>query len=175
MSWASSAPTSARARRARRTWVSLEEYFIESKIADLSPDYDFVSVRVGLAALHQRLSRLHLQRHQPGASACSAHGSSNRDQFNLIFFDQQEKDTNSELNTFQSRHQDMFIANYYRQDFIFPGYTTESQLALQPRRSAFHFDKNGFLVRPDPVGVFTPHELGRGLPRLGRRRAHRPF
>src|SRR5262249_48844016 len=82
-----------------------------------------------------------------------------REQFNLVFFDQQEKDTNSELNTFQSRHQNLFIANYYRQDFLFPGYTSELSLHYNHDEAPFHFDKNSFLVRPDPVGVFTPHTL----------------
>ena len=49
----------------------------------------------------------------------------NRDQFNLVYFRQTEKDTNSELNTFDDRHQNIVIANYYRQDFIFPGYTAQ--------------------------------------------------
>ena len=52
----------------------------------------------------------------------------NRDQFNLVYFNQQEKDTNSGLNTFHERHQQFAIANYYRQDFIFPGYTAEWSL-----------------------------------------------
>lgn len=30
-----------------RSWFALEEYYVESKIMDLSPDYDFLSVRAG--------------------------------------------------------------------------------------------------------------------------------
>ena len=47
----------------------------------------------------------------------------NRDQYNLVFFDQTEKNTNSLLNTFKDRHQNTVIANYYRQDFLTEGYT----------------------------------------------------
>jgi hypothetical protein len=141
-----------------RTWFSLEEYFVESKIADLSPDYDFVSVRVGSQPFTSDF-RGFIFSDINRAIRVFGTRLSNRDQFNLVFFDQQEKDTNSDLNTFQSRHQNIFIANYYRQDFIFPGYTAEVSLHYNHDGATFHFDKNDFLVRPDPVGVFTPHEL----------------
>jgi hypothetical protein len=141
-----------------RTWVSLEEYFVESKIADLSPDYDFVSVRAGSQPFTSDF-RGFIFSDTNRAIRIFGTRLSNRDQFNLIFFDQQEKDTNSELNTFQSRHQNIFIANYYRQDFLFPGYTAEVSLHYNHDGATFHFDKNDFLVRPDPVGVFTPHTL----------------
>jgi hypothetical protein len=141
-----------------RTWFSLEEYFVESKIADLSPDYDFVSVRVGSQPFVSDF-RGFIFSDTNRAIRIFGTRLSNRDQFNLIFFDQQEKDTDSELNTFQSRHQNIFIANYYRQDFIFPGYTTEVSVHYNHDGSTFHFDKDDFLVRPDPVGIFTPHKL----------------
>ena len=45
------------------------------------------------------------------------------------------------------------IANVFRQDFLTPGYTLSAQLPLQPATSAtVHYDQNGFLVRPAPVG-----------------------
>jgi hypothetical protein len=141
-----------------RTWVSLEEYFIESKITDLSPDYDFMSVRVGSQPFVSDF-RGFIFSDINRAVRLFGTRLSNRDQFNIIFFDQQEKDTNSELNTFQSRHQNVLIANYFRQDFIFPGYTAEVSVHYNHDGSTFHFDKNGFLARPDPVGVFTPHKL----------------
>jgi hypothetical protein len=141
-----------------RTWLSLEEYFIESKIADLSPDYDFLSVRVGSQPFTSDF-RGFIFSDINRAVRLFGTRLSNRDQFNILIFDQQEKDTDSQLNTFQSRHQNILIANYYRQDFIFPGYTTEVSLHYNHDGSTFHFDKNGFLVRPDPVGVFTPHKL----------------
>ena len=49
----------------------------------------------------------------------------NRWQYNLAWFYQLEKDTNSGLNTFNGRDQNVFIANLYRQDFFFPGYTAQ--------------------------------------------------
>ena len=141
-----------------RTYLALEEYFIETKLADLSPNYDFVSVRVGSQPftsdfrgfLFSDINR-----------AVRVFGTlfANRDQFNLVYFRQAEKDTNSELNTFDDRGQDVFIANYYRQDFIWPGYTAQVSFHYNHDRPSFHFDKNDFLVRPDPVGIFKPHDL----------------
>ena len=60
---------------------------------------------------------------------------------------------------------------------------TSSGPATRPRsastttttRPDFQFDNNDFLVRPDPAGVFQPHEIDVVLPRLGRRRAHQPL
>ncbi|MBT4865062.1 MAG: hypothetical protein HON53_08095 [Planctomycetaceae bacterium] len=84
---------------------------------------------------------------------------SNRDQFNLIWFDQTEKETNSGLNTFDDRHQNTFIANYFREDFIFPGYTAQASFHYNRDGPSFRFDRNNFLVRPDPTGVFQPHQV----------------
>jgi len=141
-----------------RERYALEEWIFESKLADLGPDYDFMSARVGsqffasdfrgfIFADTNRAVRLFGTRF------------SNRDQFNLIYFDQTEKDTNSLLNTFDDRHQNTFIANYYRQDFIWPGYTASASYHFNHDQASTEFDKNGFLVRPDPVGVFAPHEV----------------
>jgi len=141
-----------------RSFVALQEWFFESKIADYGPNYDFASARVGSQAFTSdfrgfvfsdvnRMVRLFGTRF------------SNRDQFNLIWVDQTEKDTNSFLNTFQDRHQNTTIANYYRQDFIFPGYTTQLSMHYNVDGPSVKYDNNGFLARPDPVGVFAPHQV----------------
>jgi len=141
-----------------RSWLALEEYFAELKLADLGPEYDFVSVRVGsqpfvsdfrgfIFADVNRAVRLFGTR------------AGNRDQFNLAYFRQAEKETNSALNTFDDRRQNIFIANYYRQDFIWPGYTAQLNVVYDNDLPSTLFDRNGFLVRPDPVGVFQPHQV----------------
>ncbi|HEX6987437.1 MAG TPA: hypothetical protein VF170_18810, partial [Planctomycetaceae bacterium] len=83
----------------------------------------------------------------------------NRDQFNVLFFDQVEKDTNSQLNTFEDRQQHTVVANYYRQDFIFPGYTAQTSFHYNNDGPSVEFDRNGFLARPDPAGSFQPHRV----------------
>ncbi len=84
----------------------------------------------------------------------------NRDQYNVIWFDQMEKETNSLLNRLdKDRHQNTLIANYYRQDFLYPGYNVNVSMHVNRDKASREFDLNNFLVRPDPVGVFQPHEV----------------
>jgi hypothetical protein len=141
-----------------RTFFSLEEYFCEVKLADLSPDYDFVSLRVGSQPFTSDF-RGFLFSDTNRAIRLFGTEFANRDQFNILYFYQAEKDTNSELNTFADRRQQIVILNYFRQDFIFPGYTAEWSVHYDHDEPSFHYDKNDFLVRPDPVGVFTPHDV----------------
>lgn len=139
-------------------FMALEEYFIESKLADLSPDYDFVSGRVGS---QQFTSDFRGFIFSDTNRAVRLFGTrlANRDQFNVIAFRQAEKDTNSLLNTFEDRNQNILIANYYRQDFIFPGYTAQMSVHYNNDGPALHYDTNGFLVRPDPAGIAQPHRV----------------
>jgi hypothetical protein len=141
-----------------RTYTALEEYFFETKLADLSPDYDFVSLRAGSQFFTSDF-RGFIFSDTNRAVRLFGNRFSNRDQFNVILFDQTEKDTNSQLNTFDDRHQNTLIANYYRQDFIWPGYTTQLSVHYNRDEADLKFDKNNFLVRPDPVGVFQPHTI----------------
>jgi hypothetical protein len=141
-----------------RTWLSLEEWFVEAKLADLGPDFDFVSARAGSQFFTSDF-RGFIFSDTNRAVRLFGTQFSNRDQFNLIYFKQLEKDTNSDLNTFQDRHQDVIIANYYRQDFIWPGYTAQASFHYNRDGPTFHFDKNGFLVRPDPDGDFQAHRV----------------
>ena len=141
-----------------RTFFALQEWFVEKKLADLSPNYDFLSVRVGSQFFVSDF-RGFIFSDTNRAVRLFGNLESNRDQFNLIYFDQQEKDTNSTLNTFTSRHQQILIANAFRQDFIWPGYTAQASVHYNHDSPSFKFDRNNFLVRPDPVGVFQPHGL----------------
>jgi len=141
-----------------RTDYALEEWFFETKIADLSANYDFMSLRAGsqfftsdfrgfVFADTNRMVRVF------------GNGQANRDQFNLVFVDQTEKETNSLLNTFDDRQQNTIIANFYEQDFIWPGYTVQASYHFNRDQATFLFDRNDFLARPDPVGVYAPHEV----------------
>jgi hypothetical protein len=141
-----------------RTFLALQEYFFETKLADLSPYFDFMSLRVGSQPFTSDF-RGFIFSDTNRAVRLFGTRLSNRDQFNIIYFRQDEKDTNSQLNSFDDRGQDVFIANYYRQDFLFPGYTAQLSVHYNHDRANVHFDKNDFLVRPDPAGVFKPHEL----------------
>ena len=139
---------------------SIEEWFIEAKLADTSPYYDFTSMRVGSQPFVSDF-RGFIFSDTNRAARLFGTRNANRDQFNLIVFDPLEKNTNSDLNSFAGdRDQTVAIANYYRQDFIWPGYTAQLSVHYDSDRGeGLVFDRNGFLVRPDPVGVFTPHEV----------------
>ena len=91
---------------------------------------------------------------------CLEPDTATRDQFNVIWFDQTEKDSNSLLNRLnEDRHQNTWIANYYRQDFLYPGYDVNFSFHANHDRASTEFDKNNFLVRPDPVGIAIPHDV----------------
>jgi hypothetical protein len=141
-----------------RSFMALEEYFVETKIADLSPNFDFVSLRAGSQFFNSDFRGFIFSDTNLGARLFGDMNS-NREQFNAVYFDRLEKDTNSGLNTFTARNQQVAIANYYVQDFIWPGYTAQASFHYNHDDPSFHFDKNGFLARPDPDGVFQPHGL----------------
>ena len=141
-----------------RTFWSLEEWFYESKISDTSPNYDFVSVRAGSQFFSSDF-RGFIFADTNRAVRLFGNRLSNQDQYNVIWFDQTEKDTNSFLNTLDDRHQNTLIANYYRNDFVFPGYNTQVSFHYNRDQASTKFDNNGFLVRPDPVGVYAPHQV----------------
>jgi hypothetical protein len=142
-----------------RTFSTFNEYFIEKKLADLSPNYDFVSARVGTQQFNSDfrgfvLNDLNLAARLFGTLQA------NQDQFNLIYFDNREKDTNSQLNGNNfNRYQRLLIANFFRQDFLFPGYTALLNFHYNHDSPTVKFDKNSFLVRPDAAGIFQPHTL----------------
>ena len=86
-----------------------------------------------------------------------------------------EKDTNSGFNELHRRHQQVYVANVYIQDFLTPGYTQSVQLPRQRRPRRAPLRHNGFLVRPAPIGVIATQRGPGLLSRLGRQRPHRPL
>ena len=80
----------------------------------------------------------------------------NRWQYNLAYFSRLDKDTNSGLNTvFQQRYEDVYIANLYRQDLFALGHTVQGSMIHRQDLAGNHreeYDRNGFLVRPAPIG-----------------------
>jgi len=136
----------------------LQEYFVEAKLADLSPDYDFVSARAGSQLFNSDFRGFIFFDTNRGVRLFGSKYS-NRHQFNLAYFDMVEKDTNSGLNTNNDRHQNVLVANYYIQDFVFPGYTFSTSFHMNHDQPSRKFDNNDFLVRPDPTGIFQPHRV----------------
>ena len=141
-----------------RTWATLQEWFVEVKLADLSPEYDFVSIRGGSQPFTSDFRGFIFSDTNRGVRLFGNYDG-NRTQYNLAYFRQQEKETNSQLNTFDDRNQNIVIANVFRQDFLFPGYTASASFHYNNDGPDVLFDRNRFLVRPDPTGVFQPHRV----------------
>ncbi len=141
-----------------RTDFALEDWFMEAKLCDIGPDYDFMSVRAGSQFFNSDFKGF-IFSDTNRAVRLFGTARANRDQFNIVYVDQTEKDTNSLLNTFVDRNQNTLIANYYYQDLIWPGYTAGLSYHYNDDGPSFKFDNNGFLVRPDPIGVFAPHRV----------------
>jgi hypothetical protein len=134
------------------THIGLQEGFVEAKIHDLGPNFDFVSIRAGIQQFVSDFRGFIFAEEQPGVRLFG-NLRSNRINYNLAYFYFLEKNTNSGLNTFEPRHQQVYIGNVYVQDFFFKGYTTEFSFHYNRDDPTIHFDDNGFLVRPAPVGL----------------------
>ncbi len=155
--------------------IALQEAFGEYRLGDTtkvfpflrgkgskggySPFFDTTSFRFGIQHFNSDFRGFIFNDTNLGARLFG-NFASNRYQFNVAYFDMLEKDTNSGLNTLDSRAQRVLIANLYRQDTIKKGYTVE--LSYHYNRDdgqALHVDKNGFPVRPAVFGFAVPHKL----------------
>ncbi len=120
--------------------------------------FDFTALRVGIQRFTSDFRGFVFADEQPGARLFGNFGN-NRYQYNLAYFSLLEKDTNSGLNSFERRHQTVYVANLYWQDFLTLGYTANFSLLYNNDQPTFHLDKNGFLVRPARVGDPRPHKI----------------
>ncbi len=138
--------------------VGIQEAFVEAKLHDLSPNFDFVSVRAGIQQFTSDFRGFLFSEEQPGVRIFG-NLRSNRINYNLAYFYFLEKDTNSGLNTLNQRHQQVYVGNVYIQDFLTKGYTTEFSFHYNRDDPTIHFDENDFLVRPSPVGAVVNHGI----------------
>ncbi|MEK7748131.1 MAG: hypothetical protein AAB300_03550 [Nitrospirota bacterium] len=137
-------------------YFALQELFLEVKLADLSPRYDFVSIRGGFQPLNTDFRGFIYNDTNLGIRLFGNH-QANRNQYNIAFFDQREKDTNSGLNTFDSRGLRFIVANFYRQDFIVKGFTTQISLHQLWDDRRLGTDINGSSFQ---IGAFDqPHKV----------------
>ena len=129
-----------------------QELFGEVKLHDLSPNYDFVNLRAGIQQFVSDFRGFVFADEQPGVRLFGNYAS-NRIQYNLVGFDLLEKDTNSGLNkVFNRRGREVAIANIFIQDFFVHGYTAQFSYHFQRDNASVHYDDNGRLTRPTPVG-----------------------
>src|ERR1043165_6954491 len=140
------------------TQVSLEEAFAEVKLFDVNDNFDFVSARVGIQPFVSDFRGFIFSDNNLGARLFGSFDN-NRYQFNGAYFAQLEKDTNSGLNRFDRRPQNVYIANLFRQDFMRKGYTIQASALYNDDRRGVQYDRNGFLVRPALIGDARPHAI----------------
>jgi hypothetical protein len=137
---------------------ALQEALAEYHLLDVSEHYDFVSVRAGIQPFVSDFRGLMYSDTNLGVRFFGTLAS-NRVQWNLAVFDQLEKDTNSELNTHHRREQQVYIANLYVQDFLWPGYTAQLSFHMSRDDGDTQYDDNGFLVRPSLAGAVREHDV----------------
>ncbi len=141
--------------------VGLQEAFVEVKLHELGPNYDFISARAGIQQFNADFRGFLFVDEEP-ALRLFGNLRSDRIEYNLAYFHFLEKNTNSGLNTFDRRHQQVLLGNVYLQDFFFPGYTAEFVAAWNKDDPNLHYDDNGFLVRPSPIGNVINQNPGTG-------------
>lgn len=138
--------------------LALQEAFVEVKLADLSSSYDFVSARAGIQTFNSDFRGFIFSDQEPGVRLFGTFDS-NRYQFNAAYFTMLEKDSNSDLNSMAYRNRQVFIANFFRQDFIKLGYTIQASFHYDKDEATLQYDTNGFLVRPAALGRALPHKI----------------
>lgn len=143
-------------------FVGVQEALVEYHLGDLNDYYDFVSTRLGVQGFTSDFRGFIFSDNNLGARLFGNWGA-NQWQWNLAYFRPLEKDTNSGLNrldsfeAFEDREQDVAIANVYRQDTFWFGYTTQFSVHVnRDHADETHFDANGFLTRPAVVGSVIP-------------------
>lgn len=137
---------------------SFEEAFAEVKLEDVNANFDFISVRAGIQPFVSDFRGLLFSDNNLGLRFFGGFDN-NRYQWNVAAFHMLEKDTNSGLNRFDARRQNVYVANIFRQDFIKKGYTGLLSLHFNDDRRSRKFDRNGFLVRPALIGDARPHSV----------------
>jgi hypothetical protein len=140
--------------------IGVQALFVDKHLRNVSERYDFDSIRVGVQPFTADF-RGFLFQDSPFGVRLFGTRDNNRWQYNLAWFRRLEKDTNSGLNNLVElggdafRDDDLFVANLYRQDWPWPGYT--SQLALTHDRNREggdqRYDDNGFIQRPSSLGL----------------------
>ncbi len=136
-------------------FLGVQEAFVDYHIRNVSDNYDFDSVRVGIQPFQADFRGFLFNDQQLGIRFFG-NRDNNRWQYNFAVFWRLEKDTNSGLNAILDRPRDDFIfaANLYRQDFPVVGVTSQISFTYNLNREGkrIHLDTNGFPVRPALLG-----------------------
>jgi len=145
--------------------VGIQELLIEKHLVDLTVNYDFITSIAGIQGFTSDF-RGHLYSDNNLGLRLTGQYGNNRYQYNLAYFYQLDKDTNSGLNDYDFRDQHVILANLFVQDslrFLRPrsndprlfGLTQGFFFAANFDNAGddFELDDNGFIVRPAPFGT----------------------
>ena len=140
--------------------VGIQELFADVHLRNVSDNFDFDSIRVGIQPFQSDFRGFIFQDVPLGVRLFGIRDN-NQWQYNIGYFRRLEKDTNSGLNDINRslRRDHVFVANLYRQDFPVLGYTVQGTIIHNINREAGkdYYDNNGFLVRPAVLGDVRPH------------------
>ena len=153
-------------------WVGFQEAFVEYRLPYESANFDFTSVRAGIQGFTGDFRGFLFSDDNLGVRLFG-NVANNQFQWSLAYFRQIEKDTNSGLNSYTMRDQDVFIANVYIQDslhFLRPrstspnlfGYTTQFSFHANLDNGddgEIQLDDNGVIVRPAPIGTIQEKDV----------------
>lgn len=141
--------------------VGLQAAFIDKHLRNVSDNYDFDSIRLGVQPFSSDFRGFLFQDNQLGLRLFGTRDN-NRWQYNLAYFRRLEKDTNSGLNDVEQslRKDDVLIANLYRQDFPVIGFTSQATIAYNRNREddEIYYNKNDFIERPASLGREVPRQ-----------------
>ncbi|MEP2775686.1 MAG: hypothetical protein ABJQ29_04405 [Luteolibacter sp.] len=150
-----------RATERHETHLALQQFFFEVHLLDLSDNYDFAAMRVGTQTFNADF-RGHVFFEQNWGYRLFGNLLKNRLQYNIALFDLFEKESFSELNTWDDRDQNVFVANLYWQDFLVKGYTAQISFLANwdnGTDAGLTYDSAGNIARPSPLGTVAPHDL----------------
>ena len=150
-------------------FVGVQELFYDKHLRDVSPRYDFDSIRIGIQPITADF-RGFLFLDQPFGVRLFGTRDNNQWQYNAAWFRRLEKDTNSGLNDIgrRLRADDIFMFNLYRQDSLafgrqdskWLGFTSQATVLYNRNREGDrdpYYNANGFLERPAVFGSGRSH------------------
>jgi hypothetical protein len=145
--------------RRRDSHVGIQAAFIDKHIRNVSDQYDFDSMRVGIQPFSSDFRGFLFQDNQLGLRLFG-NRDNNRRQYNFALFRRLEKDTNSGLNDLGKplRKDDVLMANLYWQDLLVEGFTSQFSIAHNRNREEreYYYNNNDGLERPAALGRETP-------------------